>query len=218
MPRRARDVQELTRGRRVRGLTRAVEIGTTVFLRAPVASDREEFLALRRASRRFLAPWEPRPEPGDADPFTRLLRARRDPHHVRLLVCARASGAIMGAVALNEIVRGPFQSCFLGYWIGHEFARRGFMTEAVALIVRHAFACLGLHRVEANIIPKNRASLALIRHAGFRHEGLARRYLCIAGRWQDHEHWALTVEDWHARGAGRPSQRLLAHRGGRRVH
>jgi ribosomal-protein-alanine N-acetyltransferase len=110
----------------------------------------------------------------------------------------------MGAIALNEIVRGPFQGCYLGYWIGRPFARRGFMTEAVALIVRHAFVHLGLHRVEANIIPRNRASLALIRRAGFRHEGLARRYLCIAGRWQDHEHWAVTVEDWRARGARSP--------------
>jgi ribosomal-protein-alanine N-acetyltransferase len=215
MPRRARDLQELTLGRRVRGLARAAQVGTTVLLRAPIAGDREEFLALRRTSRHFLAPWEPRPEPGDADPFTRLLRARRDARHVRFLVCARANGAIMGAIALNEIVRGPFQSCYLGYWIGHEFARRGFMTEAVALIVRHAFARLGLHRIEANIIPKNRASLALIRRAGFRREGLARRYLCIAGRWQDHEHWAMTVEDWRARGARR--RHLLAQQGDRRV-
>jgi RimJ/RimL family protein N-acetyltransferase len=106
MPRRARDLQELTRGRRVRGLARAAEIGTTVFLRTPVAADREEFRALRRGSHRFLAPWEPRPEPGDADPFTRLLRARRDPRHVRFLVCARASGTIMGGIALDWRARG----------------------------------------------------------------------------------------------------------------
>jgi ribosomal-protein-alanine N-acetyltransferase len=216
MPRRPPDLQELRHGRRVRGLARAAEIGATVFLRTPVAGDREEFLALRRGSRRFLAPWEPRPEPGDVDPFTRLLRARRDRRHVRFLVCARASGAVLGAIALNEIIRGPFQSCFLGYWIGRPFARRGFMTEAVALMVRHAFARLGLHRIEANIIRRNRASLALIRRAGFRREGLARRYLCIAGRWQDHEHWAMTVEDWRARGAGRHV--VLAPRADGRIH
>jgi [ribosomal protein S5]-alanine N-acetyltransferase len=204
MPRRARDVHQLTRrnagDRRVRGLTRAAEVGDVVFLRTPRAADRDEFIALRRSSRGFLTRWEPHPEPGsgdaDASAFDRLLRARRDPRHARFLVCARATGAIMGNIALNEIVRGPFQGCYLGYWIGRPFARRGFMTEAVALILRHAFVRLGLHRVEANIIPTNRPSLALIRRSGFRHEGVGLRYLCVAGRWQDHEHWAMTVEDW----------------------
>ncbi len=225
MPRRARDVHQLTgrdgSDRRVRGLARAAEVGTRVFLRAPQAGDRDEFVALRRASRGFLARWEPRPEPrsgnADANAFDRLMRSRRDPQHVRFLICARAAGTIIGAVALNDIVRGPFQSCFLGYWIGRPFARRGFMTEAVALILRHAFVRLGLHRVEANIIPRNAPSLALIRRSGFRHEGLGRRYLCIAGRWQDHEHWAMTVEDWRKRSANRRLRagagRLLLARG-----
>jgi ribosomal-protein-alanine N-acetyltransferase len=204
VPRRAGHVHELSAARRrVRGLARAAQVGDAVFLRKPTVADRDEFLALRRASRRFLARWEPRPESGvrDADgaAFDRVLRAGRDPRHVRLLVCARTTGTIMGAVALNEIVRGPFQSCYLGYWIGRRFVRRGFMTEAVTLVVRHAFTRVGLHRIEANIIPTNRASLALIRRVGFRHEGHARRYLRIAGRWQDHEHWAMTVEDWRRR-------------------
>lgn len=80
MPRRALDVQELTRAPRVRGLARAIEIGTTVFLRAPAAGDRDEFLALRRRSRRFLAPWEARPAPGDADPST-VMHSRRWQDH-----------------------------------------------------------------------------------------------------------------------------------------
>ena len=96
----------------------------------------------------------------------------------------------------NEIVRGPAQSAFLGYWIGARYARQGYMTEALQLALRHAFRVLRLHRVEANIMPANRASIALVRRAGFQREGYSTRYLKIAGRWADHERWALTVEDW----------------------
>jgi len=73
------------------------------------------------------------------------------------------------------------------------------MTEALALVLREAFGPLRLHRVEANIQPGNRASIGLVRRAGFRREGLSRRYLKIGGRWRDHERWALTVEDWRRR-------------------
>jgi ribosomal-protein-alanine N-acetyltransferase len=77
------------------------------------------------------------------------------------------------------------------------------MTEALTLTLRIAFRRLRLHRVEANIQPGNRASIALVRRAGFRREGLSPRYLKIGGRWRDHERWALTVEDWRRRSRGR---------------
>jgi ribosomal-protein-alanine N-acetyltransferase len=102
----------------------------------------------------------------------------------------------MGVLSLSNIVRGAFQSAYLGYWIGKPFARQGYMTEAMRLALNLAFGPLGLHRVEANIIPRNRASIALVKKLGFRNEGTAMRYLRIDGRWQDHEHWALTIEDW----------------------
>jgi len=70
------------------------------------------------------------------------------------------------------------------------------MTEALQLALRRAFMVLGLHRVEANIMPANLASIALVKRAGFQREGYSARYLKIAGRWADHERWALTVEDW----------------------
>jgi [ribosomal protein S5]-alanine N-acetyltransferase len=94
-------------------------------------------------------------------------------------------------------VRGPSQSAFLGYWIGAPYARQGYMTEALQLALRHAFGVLKLHRVEANIMPANRASIALVKRAGFRREGYSPRYLKIAGHWADHERWALAAEDWH---------------------
>lgn len=94
----------------------------------------------------------------------------------------------MGLVGLNNLVRGAFQSCFLGYKLDGGLLRRGYMTEAVEEAVRIAFTVLGLHRIEANIMPRNTASLGVARKAGFQEEGLAVRYLRINGVWEDHIH------------------------------
>jgi len=187
---------------RVPGLARAVEIGPRVFLRYPTARDETEFMGLKRASRRFLAPWEATPIGLDTfGPlyFARLLKNRRNELNHRFLICRRDDGRIVGQISLSSIVRGAFQSCYVGYWIGRPFARQGFTTEALHLILRFAFRGLKLHRVEANIVPRNRASKALARKCGLRYEGTSKRYLRIAGRWQDHEHWAMTAEEWKPR-------------------
>jgi ribosomal-protein-alanine N-acetyltransferase len=70
------------------------------------------------------------------------------------------------------------------------------MREGIQLVLRNAFLTLRLHRVEANIQPGNRASIALARGAGFRREGFSPRYLKIGGRWRDHERWALLADEW----------------------
>lgn len=175
---------------------RALEIGRRVFLRRPTGRDRDEYLALRRRSAAFLKRWEPAPPRGKraAKLFAEWLRSSQSPRHVKLLICRREDGTILGAINLNEIIRGPAQSAFLGYWIGAAHARQGYMTEALQLALRHGFGTLKLHRVEANILPVNRPSIALVRRAGFRREGYSPRYLKIAGRWADHERWALLSE------------------------
>jgi [ribosomal protein S5]-alanine N-acetyltransferase len=178
-----------------------IAVGERVALRKPTARDRDEYLALRRASARFLRRWEPRPIAGRSarQQFADWLASARDGRHEKLLICRLEDEAILGAINLNEIVRGPAQSAYLGYWIGARYARRGYMTEALQLALGHAFRTLGLHRVEANILPTNRPSRTLVRHAGFRREGYSPGYLEIAGRWADHERWALLAEEWRPR-------------------
>ena len=107
---------------------------------------------------------------------------------------------LVGVVTVSEIVRGQFQNAYLGYYVFESFRRRGLMTAAVALVVTKAFRKLRLHRVEANIQPANVASIRLVRRLGFRKEGLSRRYLKINGKWRDHERWAVTREEWKAKG------------------
>ena len=99
---------------------------------------------------------------------------------------------------LGEIVRGSLNSAYLGYWASQTWAGRGAMSQGMQMLLRHAFRTVRLHRVEANIQPENRASIALARRSGFRKEGFSPRYLKIGGRWQDHERWAMTVEDWRS--------------------
>ena len=178
--------------------------GPRVLLRPARRRDREEFCRLRRASRRFLAPWEPRvTDPTGAALFARVLAGRRDPANRRLLVCRREDGAILGAFSVSSIVRGVAQSATLGVWIGAAHARRGYMREALGLVLRHAFRDLRLHRVEANFLPSNAASRALARRAGFRREGYSPRYVKIAGRWRDHERWALLADEHRPSRSGR---------------
>jgi ribosomal-protein-alanine N-acetyltransferase len=173
--------------------------GKRVILRLPTGRDREAWIKLRRANWAYLRRAEPTPTRG-SDPcgpaaFDRLLAARQSDRALRLLVCSLATGEIIGQISFSDISRGCFQSCFVGYWMGRAFAGQGMMSEALSLAVRHAFSRLRLHRVEANIAPSNIASRAVAAHCGFRYEGRARRLMHLAGRWRDHERWAITFED-----------------------
>ncbi len=104
-------------------------------------------------------------------------------------------GAIpIGTVTLNNILRGAFQSCFLGYKLAQSATRQGFMLEALNRVIDIAFNDLRLHRLEANIMPSNKPSLALVEKLGFHQEGLAKRLLKINGVWEDHYHMVLLNE------------------------
>jgi ribosomal-protein-alanine N-acetyltransferase len=173
--------------------------GPLVYLRAPRLRDAAALAALARASRRLHRPWVHPPETVPA--VARWIRAADPRRRRRLLVCRRGDGAIVGVVNLNEIVRGAFHSAYLGYYGFTPHAGRGYMAQGLALVVGHAFRRLGLHRLEANIQPGNRASRELVRRLGFAREGFSPRYLKIAGRWCDHERWAIVREAWAARGS-----------------
>ncbi len=170
----------------------AIAIGRRVFLFAPTARHRDEFLALVEASRHAHRPWVA-PPASRAAFAAYLRRARRATERV-FLVCRREDRAIVGVIALSQIFLGNFRSAYLGYYAGASFIGQGYMSEGLRLVLRRAFGVLRLHRLEANIQPKNHASIRLVRRAGFRREGFSPRYLKILGRWRDHERWAITAE------------------------
>lgn len=167
--------------------------GARVRLCRPTAADRDEVVALYRASvelhRGLAAP------PRDHSAYDAWLhRCKRDDYEA-FLIRRIEDDAVVGSITISQIFHGNFQSAYLGYQIGAPYARRGYMTEALDLAVRHAFENLGLHRLEANVQPGNAASLALVRRAGFTREGYSRKYLKIDGTWRDHERWAILRED-----------------------
>jgi ribosomal-protein-alanine N-acetyltransferase len=160
------------------------------------AGDRDAFLAAMRSSRRVHRPWLF--PPTTATDFDHLLERARGERFESLLVCRRDDGAIAGFFNFSEIVRGALQSAYLGYGGVAAYAGQGYMTEGMRLVLRYAFTTLRLHRVEANIQPENRASIALARRSGFIREGFSERYLKVGGRWRDHERWAIRAEQWRA--------------------
>ncbi|MFL6258212.1 MAG: GNAT family N-acetyltransferase [Thermoanaerobaculia bacterium] len=170
--------------------------GARLLLRSPRAEDEREFVALAASSKRFLGGWVS--PPADAQRFAAYLRRSQEINFEALLLIRREDRALLGAVNLSEIVRGVFQSAYLGYWIGAPYARQGYMREGLGLALDHAFKVLRLHRLEANIQPANTASKRLVESLGFRLEGLSPRYLKIGGRWRDHERWAILSEEWRA--------------------
>jgi ribosomal-protein-alanine N-acetyltransferase len=173
--------------------------GPRVHLRRLDPADEAEFLGLVRSSRALHRPWSYPPD--TPEEFRKL--AAGDPEMERLVICRNEDAAIAGYFGIGQIFFGHFRNAYLGYYGFVPYAGQGYMREGLELVLRHAFETIRLHRVQASIQPENERSIALVRSAGFRNEGLSLRYLKIGGRWRDHEHWAITTED--RRGARRPT-------------
>lgn len=163
-----------------------------VEMRTPDTSDYQAWADLRLKSREFLAPWEPVWPANDLtraafrSRIKRYWREIEDDVAYPFFIFSAAERQLVGALTLSNVRRGVAQTASLGYWIGAPYVRRGLMTSAVGLAAGFAFDHLQLHRIEAACLPGNTASIALLRRCGFEPEGLARRYLKIAGQWQDH--------------------------------
>lgn len=166
--------------------------GERVTLRVPQMNDYEEWAALRAASRGFLVPWEPTWPADDLtrSAFRRRLRRYAEDQRNDLaypyFVLRNDDQKLIGGLTITNIRRGVAQAGSLGYWMGAAYARQGYMTAAVRVLVPFAFSTLKLHRIEAACIPENTASVRLLEKTGFKREGYAREYLCINGMWQDH--------------------------------
>ena len=172
-----------------------------VELRVPEMADYESWAALRLESRAFLTPWEPA---WPQDDLTRSAFRSRVKRYIRdiesdsaypFFVFNATDDVLMGAMTLSNVRRGVAQAGSVGYWIGSPFVRQGHMTAALTALVPFAFGHLHLHRLEAACIPVNLASIRLLTKCGFRQEGLARRYLKINGRWEDHLLFGRLADD-----------------------
>jgi ribosomal-protein-alanine N-acetyltransferase len=171
-------------------------VGQRVVVRPPERGDYEAWASLRAGSQAFLTPWEPSWPP---DALSRgNFRARiaryaedwRTDQAYNFFIFA-LDETLLGGIGLANLRRGVAETASLGYWIGEPFARQGYMTATLPLVLDFAFVRLHLHRVEAACLPTNVPSRALLLRAGFHEEGYARQYLRIDGKWQDHLLFAI---------------------------
>ena len=162
------------------------------YFRQVKASDRRELLTLTRSSRELHHPWIL--PPLTSHMFKVYLRRTQRDDHEGYAIYLKESGEIVGVININNVVEGAFRSASVGYYAAQAHVGKGYMREGLVHVVRHAFAELGLHRIEANIQPANVASIRLVRSCGFGREGLSPQFLYINGAWRDHERWAAIDE------------------------
>ncbi len=172
--------------------------GKKIYLQKPTAEDFEELDALYKSSRRLnrglVSPNFSRED------FNELLTRNEGEDYESFLICAAETNLIVGTITLSQIFRKAFQNAYLGYLLGENLTGKGYMTEAVELILKHAFTNLKLHRIEANVQPRNTPSINVLKRCGFTKEGFSHNYLKISGRWRDHERWAIIKKDWKENG------------------
>ena len=174
-------------------------------LRLPQHADYKAWAGLRAQSAEFLVPWEPS---WARDHLTRKAftnrvfwaeRALKGDTGLPLFLFRRDDQALLGALTLDNIRRGPAQAGTIGYWIGAPYARHGFMREAIIAVVHHAFTRMDLSRIEAACLPENAASRGVLEKSGFKYEGVAQSYLQIDGRWRNHVLYAQLRNDRRGR-------------------
>lgn len=134
--------------------------------------------------------------PDDAVKFQAFLNQARSPWRESFFVVQKSGGGLIGVVNIESVIRGAFQSGYLGYYGFIPHVGQGLMREGLSQVIGRAFTRLELHRLEANIQPENGKSIALVRSLGFRLEGFSPKYLKVCGRWRDHERWAVLAEEW----------------------
>jgi [ribosomal protein S5]-alanine N-acetyltransferase len=184
--------------------------GKRVLLRPLAVGDFEAWREVRVRAHDWLVKWEPRPLPAqpDATEDKRVFAARCGARErERQLGSGYGFGIFVGPdrdrfageINMTSVQRGPYQNAYVGYWIDEAAAGHAYVPEAFAVLCRFAFDELGLHRLQASIIPRNAPSHRVMAKLGLRSEGTAVRYLEINGVWEDHVRYAITSEEWAER-------------------
>ena len=183
---------------------RRLQAGDTA-IRPLEAADLPALVEARVRNREFLTEWEPTRDESFFTPAGQARELALDDAAWRTatgfpfaILDASENDRLIGRVALANVVRGVWQNATLGYWVSQDAGSRGHATAAVRLVLQFAFEVAGLHRIQPAIMPRNARSKRVVEKCGFRHEGVALRYLKINGVWEDHDLYAMTVEDWRA--------------------
>ncbi|MBD1382195.1 GNAT family N-acetyltransferase [Metabacillus arenae] len=176
-------------------------IGNNIFIQSQEESDAEAMLHLETKNRSFFQNYTPIREDdfftleGQLERIKKNKEGSRQDQLYSFAIFLIETEELIGSISLTEVLRGPLQSCFIGYYLDKDHNGKGYMTEAVRLVVSYAFNELKLHRIEAGVMPHNLGSIRLLEKAGFHKEGIAKKNVKINGKWQDHQVLAIVNED-----------------------
>jgi ribosomal-protein-alanine N-acetyltransferase len=181
----------------------SLRVGAGVVRLRPVRlRDATQWSRIRIADRVQLEPWEPSTEVEwnvrhAVSSWPALCSSvRAEARQGRMLPYAiEVDGQFRGQLTIGNVTHGALQSAWIGYWVHSAVTGGGVATGALALGLDHCFGPVGLHRVEATVRPENVASRRVLAKAGFREEGLLKRYLDVDGGWRDHLLVGLTLEE-----------------------
>lgn len=174
--------------------TQTIARGDKIELQFPSMSHKKIFVDFVRNNRNFHEPWVY--VSGDPKFFDQYVRRIKMGKLLGFFVFTKDTKEFVGVVNLNSIRLDPFSSASLGYYADEKQSGKGYMKEAINLVLGHAFLKIGLNRVEANIQPGNKSSIALVKSVGFTKEGFSRNFLQIGDKYCDHERWAYLSEDF----------------------
>ncbi len=179
-----------------------VELRTeNLILRPPSNIDGQNWLNLRNESRDFLEPFEPSwvKRPLAKKDYESFLNKRRrqwlNDTGYSFLVFHQNDNSLVGNININNVVRGVAQFASVGYWIGEKYASKGYMTESLEAVIRYALTDLKLNKITAACLPENAASRRVLTKLNFSRDGYSKKYLKIAGKWQDHVLYSILYED-----------------------
>lgn len=168
-----------------------------VYVRFPENTDAEELAAMYKRNREFFEKHSPDVSEEfytaeyQQEKIIKYKEDRLEDRRYDFVVCHRADPQIIGSVSLSFVVRGPLQSCMIGYNLDQNYNGRGYMTEAVKQVVRYAFDELKFHRIYGEASPRNPGSIRVLENAGFHKEGISQRNVKINGVWEDHQVLAI---------------------------
>lgn len=178
------------------------EIDGDIILRTADATDAAMIVEYFQTNRQHLQPWEPRRDESfySIASWTQKLIKLQELHKLGLgyylLITEKESGAMLGTISFSSVARFPLHACNVGYSLAEQAQGRGVMTRALRLAVNYMFRIHNMHRIMAGYIPRNKRSESVLKKVGFEYEGLAKAYLLINGRWEDHHMMALVNPHW----------------------
>lgn len=167
-------------------------IGERIYLRTLEEADTAIWTEHNRKNRDHFQAFSPAREEGfyteefQLDWIRRCIQDIREDRQYPFGVFLKETDELIGSISLFLVERRFLERAMIGYSLDKDHEGRGYMTEAVKLLVDFGFRELKLHRIWGEAKPSNQGSIRVLEKAGFEREGIARKNVRINGRWEDH--------------------------------